>query len=184
MPPPALPHCPPMGRVRDRKNKEALAEIGARRKRRRMLMEVRREAAEFAEGVRRNVDPAEAVQQILDNIMDRYEYASQQVYTLDEDSYFVETITGKTLHVWIREEERLALQIVHIAGKAAAMGLAERQVRLQEQQAAIFATIVEAALVAAKIGPDERRAIHESIAARMDDIEGHAVEVTGELVAA
>jgi hypothetical protein len=172
-----------MGRVRDRKNKEALAEIGARRKRRRLMLEVRQEAAEFASNVRRYADPADAVQQILDNIMDRYEYASQQVYTLSEEDYFEDTITGKVLNHWIREEERLALQVTHIAGKAAAMGLAERQIRLQEAQAAIFATVVDAVLTAHGLDGEMRRQIHEGIANRMEDLVGHA-ELVSEVPAA
>lgn len=173
-----------MGKARDAKTKEAHSQLGSRMKRRRLLMEVRKEAAEFAQGIRRYQDPADAVQQVLDQIMDRYEYASQQVYQLDESEYYVKTITGQALNEWIREEERLALQIVHIAGKAASMGLAERQVRLQEQQAAIFATVVDAALVAAGLEGDVRRSIHEGIAVRMDDIVGHAEQVAPKELAA
>lgn len=159
-----------MGKVRDAKNKTSNATLGEKMRHRRLLAEVRSQAAEFAVGLDRGVDPAEAIQRILDNMMTAYEYALEKMFTLQEDEYFTDTITGKVLNPWVREQERLALQITHVAGKAAAMGLAERQVRLQEQQAAIFATVVEAALVRAGIGSDERRKVHENIAVGLDDI--------------
>lgn len=159
-----------VGRVRDAKNKQSAVTLGTKMQHRRLLAEVRQEAAAFARGLDRGIDPAEAVQRILDNMMSAYEYALEKMFTLAEGEYFHDTMTGKVVNPWIREQERLALQITHIAGKAAAMGLAERQVRLQEQQAAIFATVVEAALTAAGVGTDQRRRVHESIAARLDDI--------------
>lgn len=142
------------------------------------MLEVRQDAAEFAKGLRRNMDPAEAVQAVLDNIASMYEYATQQVYQLSEDEYWRTTLAGKTAHEWIKEQERLGLQMVHVAGKAAAMGLAERSIRLQEAQAAIFATVVEAVLVDAGLDGDTRRAVHQGIALRLDDIVGTATELT------
>lgn len=145
-----------------------------------MLVEVRAEAAEFCEGLRRGMDPAEAMQVILDNMMTSYEYATQQVFSLPESEYFQDTITGKRPHPWLVEQERLGLQVVHVAGKAAAMGLAERQIVLKEAQAALFAQVVDAALAAAGIGSDKRRQIHESISLRLEgDIEGTATELAG-----
>lgn len=167
-----------MGKVRDAKNKESHATVGKAIQRRRILAEVRQEAAEFTNGLKRGQDPAEAVQMVLDNMTTSYEYATQQVFELLEEDYFVKTLAGDRLHPWIVEQERLALQIVHVAGKAAGMGIAERQVRLQEQQAAIFATVVEAALVAAGLKSDQRRAVHQRIASSLEDIEGTAVELS------
>lgn len=166
-----------MGRVRDKKNKAASATIAENFARRQALHEVRQEAAEFCEGLKLSTDPAEAIQQILDTMVARWQYASQQVWSLREDEYFVDTIAGKRLNEWIAEEERLALQIVHTAAKAANMGLAERQVRLQEQQAAIFATVVEAALKNAGIDSETRRSIHQGISTKLDDIVGTAREL-------
>lgn len=171
-----------MGKVRDAKNKASTVTIGDRMRRKRLLAEVRSEAAEFAKGLDRGIDPAEAIQRILDNMMTAYEYALEKMFTLPEDEYFHDTITGKVLNPWVREQERLALQITHIAGKAAGLGLAERQIRLHEQQAAIFATVVEAALVKAGVGTDQRRQVHEGVATGLDDIT-LAAENVRELVA-
>lgn len=143
-----------------------------------MLLEVRQEAAEFAQGLRRNVDPADGVQSVLDHIASLYEYATQQVFQLDTDEYWRETLAGKTQNEWIKEQERLGLQLVHVAGKAAAMGLAERTVRVQEAQAALFAAVIEKALVSAGLNGDQRREIHQSVALELDEvINGHAVEM-------
>lgn len=173
-----------MGKVRDKKNKASHRTLGDRMHRRRMLLEVREEAAEFTQGLRRDMDPADAVQLVLDNMMTAYEFATQNMMELPEDEYFVETLGGKRLNPWIVEQERLGLQIVHTAGKASSMGLAERKIVLQEQQAAIFALVVDAVLVAADIDPDKRRVIHQGIAARLEDIEGTAEEITPKVLAA
>lgn len=165
-----------MGRPKkaNEKRKESLRSLGEQMRRRRLLVEVRGEAAEFTRGLRRGQDPAEAVQIILDNMMSAYEYATQQVWTLEEGEYFEETIAGKRLNPWIVEQERLSLQIVHVAAKAAAMGLAERQVQMQEQQAALFAAVVEAALVQHGMPSEERRQVHQKISVGLDDIIGTA----------
>lgn len=181
-------HCFAMGKVRDKKNKashesyierqaEKKTTIAAAFERRRLLVEVRLEAAEFTTGLRRGQDPAEAIQLILDNMMTAYEYATQQMMELEEDDYFVESLGGKRLHHWIVEQERLGLQLAHIAGKAAGLGLAERTVRVHETQAALFAQVVEKALVAAGMPLDQRRQLHASIAEGMMTIDGTAKEI-------
>ena len=172
-----------VGKVRDAKNKRSAVTLGEQMARRRTLLEVRKEAAEFTQGLRRGMDPADAVQMILDNMTTAYEYATQNVMELEVDEYFQETITGKRLHPWIVEQERLGLQNVHVAAKASSMGLAERQVRLQEQQAAIFATVFEAVMVEAGLDNHLRRKIHEGIALKLDDIEGTAAELPAPVAA-
>lgn len=168
--------------ARKRKNearKAEMATLGDRMKRRKMLVEIRQEAAEFSQGLKRDIDPADAVQQVLDNIMSAYQYATMKVMELPEDEYWVDTLGGKVVNEWLREQERLGLQAVHIAGKASSMGLAERQVRLQEAQAAIFASIVDEALKALGLGTEQRYKAHELIAARLsgDVLEGTATEI-------
>mgnify|MGYP006150958511 CR=1 FL=1 len=163
---------------RKAKREKDQATLGQRMTNRRLMLEVRKEASEFAEGLARNVDPASAVQFVLDNIASAYEYATQQMWTIPEEEYWRDTIAGKIPHEWVREQERLGLQLVHVAGKAAAMGLAERQVRMQEAQAAIFATVVEAVLVEVGLDGDKRRLVHQGIAMRLDDIVGTATELT------
>lgn len=169
--------APGMGTVKTARAKAENKRLGEQFKRRKMLMEVRAEAAEFCEGLARNIDPAEGVQQVLDNLMDRYEYATQQVYLLDEDEYWLNSLGGKVVHHWIREQERLGLQLVHVAAKASAMGLAERTVRVHEAQAALFAQVVEKALVASGMAAEDRRTLHAAIAEGMMTIEGTATEI-------
>lgn len=166
-----------MGKVAAKKRKRDAETIATRLKHRRIMLEVREEAREFSTGLRRGMDPAEAVQQVLDNIADLYDYATQQVFQLEEGEYWRETLAGKMPNEWIKEMERLGLQMVHVAGKAASMGLAERQIRLQEQQAAIFATVVEAALNEVGLGAEQRRLVHTRIAEKLDDIVGTANEL-------
>lgn len=173
-----VPYAVFVGKVRDQKNKASAEGVRRQLDRRRTLAEVRMEAAEYTRGLRRGQDPAEAIQMVLDNMTSAYEYATQQVMSLEETEYWIEVLGGKRLNHWIVEQERLGLQIVHVAGKAAGLGLAERQVRLQEQQAAIFAMFVEAALVEAGIDAERRRQVHQGLANRLEDIEGTAVELT------
>lgn len=157
--------------------KEAQAEIRSRVPRRRMLAEVRQEAKEFSDSLRRNIDPGEAVQEILDQIHAAWQYATMKVALLDEDDYFQTSMGVEVPNVWIREQERLGMQAVHVAAKASAMGLAERQVQIQEAQAALFQTVVEAALVKAGLPLDQRQNVHQAIATGLEDIEGTAEEL-------
>jgi hypothetical protein len=155
-------------RAKNEARKAEMQRLGDQFKRRKLLVEVRQEAAEFAQGLKRNADPAEAVQEVLDNLISAYQYATQKMMELPTDEYWVDTLGGKVVHEWIREQERLGLQVVHVAGKASAMGLAERQVRLQEAQAAIFASVVDEVLKSLGLGTEQRYKAHELIAARLD----------------
>lgn len=184
-----------MGKVRDQKNRRGMVAYKAKVKaeeakevekkqtvkqafeRRRLLVQVRQEAAEFATGLKRGQDPADAIQQVLDNMMSAYEYATQQMMELPVNEYFVPTLGGMRLHHWIVEQERLGLQLTHIASKAAALGLAERTVRVHEAQAALFAQVVEKVLTAAGMPLEERRVLHAAIAEEMMTIEGSAREI-------
>lgn len=146
-------------------------------KNRRLLAQVHHEVREQI-GPRINMDPAAAITEILDNLMVMYRYAMEQVAALPEEEYFRSAMGGHIPHEWVREQERLALQTVHVAGKAVAMGLAERQVILQEQQAALFSHVVEAAMVKFGLDMDTRRQLHAAIADRLEDLaKGTAVEL-------
>jgi hypothetical protein len=117
-----------------------------RKKARRMLAEWRKEATEFGASLSRNIDPTKAVQQLLDGAHASWLYAQMQMLQLTEDEYFEEQMGMTVPNKWIREEDRLAGKVLVIAAKASNMGLAERQVRLEEQQAALFGKVVEAAI--------------------------------------
>lgn len=169
-----------MGRAATRKAKDEQKTLGQQMQRRRMLLQVKEEAREFAEGISNRTDPAEAVQAVLDHIYAAYQYATQQMFSLTEDEYWRETLGGRVPHEWIREQERLALQVVHIAGKASGMGLAERMVRIQEAQAGMFALVVDQVLKELGMGANDRHKAHELIAAKLEQqaaIEGTATEV-------
>lgn len=170
-----------MGKVRDAKNKASAAEhkvtVKQAFERRRLLVQVRQEAAEFTQGLKRGQDPAEAIQLVLDNMVTAYEYATQQMMELPVDEYFVPTLGGMRLHHWIVEQERLGLQLTHIASKAASLGLAERTVRVHETQAALFAQVVEKVLTARGMPLEERRTLHAAIAEEMMTIDSTAREV-------
>jgi phosphosulfolactate synthase (CoM biosynthesis protein A) len=166
-----------MARAKTARRKAAQKELVQHLRNKRLLLEATEEAGAFASKMRTHSDPAEAVSEILDNIMTMYRQASMRVMTLGMDEYFRDTIGGQVPNEWIREQERLGMQAVHVAGKAAGMGLAERQVRIQEAQAAIFGTVVEAALVAAGLSMDDRRAVHQSIAEGLEDIEATAEDL-------
>lgn len=166
-----------MGKVATAKRKAA-AELSATRfQHRRTLAEVREQAAEFAGVMKKGVDPAEAVQDILDEAHGAWQYANEQVLRLPEDEYWVESLGTKVPNPWIREQDRLMHMVLQIASKAASMGLAERMVRLEEIQAEIFSAVVEAALIQYGLNFDQRRSIHESIAQGLDDIEANGAEL-------
>ena len=115
-----------MGKVRDKKNRESAEAAKRQFAHRRALAQVRQEAAEFAGSMRRGVDPAEAVQDILDEAHGAFQYATMMVGQLDESEYFVESLGLKVPNKWIREQERLMNMVLQIAARAHGMGLAER----------------------------------------------------------
>lgn len=152
-------------------------------RRRRLLTQVRQEAAEFAQGLKRGMDPAEAVQIVMDNITTAYEYATMQVMTLEEDEYWTDSLGGQVPHQWIREQERLGLQLVHVAGRAHSMGLVERAITLKEAQAALFANVVEAVLREVGLPMDTRHQIHRAVGEKLAVLEGTATEVPRSIAA-
>lgn len=153
-----------------------LAQVERDRKKQ-LLHEAASTVADLVPAPRRGIDPAEGIQEILDNLMALYRLASSKVFFLAADDYFKDTIAGPVPNEWIREQERLGMQVVHVAGKAASMGLAERAVRIQEAQAAMFATILEAALKQQGLEIDDRRSIMNKVAEELDAIEARGVEL-------
>lgn len=148
------------------------------RRNRRLLAQVHEEARELAlSGKRADIDPADAVQEVLNAMMAMYRHATLQVAALEEGEYWRETVAGPIPHEWIREQERLGLQVVHTAGKAAGMGIAERRVRLEEARAILFAGIVDSVLRRFEVPADQRALMHEAIAAGLDDIVASGAEV-------
>lgn len=165
-----------------RRRKADAAASGKQRRNRRLLAEVHEEARQSVRGMHPSVDPADAITEILSNYMAMYRYATMKTITLTEEEYWRDTLGGPIPNEWIREQERLGMQVVHIAGKAAAMGVAERQVRIQEAQAVIFATVVDAALKELGLQDDQRRRVHELVATKLEDIEGTASALPSALV--
>lgn len=147
-----------------------------------MLHEALEEVKDLTPAPRRGVDPAEAIQEILDNLQAMYRYATKRVVFMTENEYFRDTIAGPIPNEWIREQERLGMQIVHVAGKASSMGLAERAVRIQEAQASMFATILEEALKVHGLTMEDRRTVMNIVAERLDDIETQGYELLEKVV--
>lgn len=180
-----LPFVPSTtGKERTARRKAEGKAVAQTKRNRRLLAQVHHEAREVAlAGKRIPSDPADAVQEVLDAMLAMWRHAWLEVQTLEETDYWRETIAGKIPHEWIREHERLGLQIVHVASKATAMGVAERRVRLDEAKAILFAGIVDTVMKEFNVPQDQRIQMHERIAAGLDDLAaGVDVEVK-ELVA-
>jgi homospermidine synthase len=158
------------------KRRAALRQQMKRDQRKRLLHEAMEEVGDLVAVPSRGIDPAIAIQDVLDSLVALYRYATAKVAFLAEDEYFVDTIAGAVPSKWIREQERLGMQIVHVAAKAAGMGLAERAVRIQEAQAAMFAVVLEEALKQQKLDFDQRRAIMAGVAEGLDTIETRGIE--------
>jgi hypothetical protein len=166
-----------VGKVRDKKRKDEAEQSRRQFAHRRALAQARVTAREFAGSIRTDVDPADAIQDLLDEVHGAWQYATQRTLELDESEYFVESLGMKVPNQWIREQERLAGILLQVAAKAASVGLAERMVRLEEVQAEIFGRAVEAALQAAGLNFDQRQVIHQKIAEGLDDVEGIAQDL-------
>lgn len=159
------------------KRKAALQAQTKKVERKRLLHEAMAEVGDLVAVHSRGVDPAIAVQDILDSLMSLFKVATAKVAFTPEDEYFIETIAGPVPNKWLREQERLMMQIVHVSSKAASMGLAERAVRVQEAQAAMFAMVLEKVLLNKGLDFDARREIMAGVAEEFDSIEARGVDL-------
>lgn len=119
-----------------------------------------------------HTDAGEALQWILDRVMDQLKYAAKQADALPEDELEVMTAFGPIPHQWVRAEERLRLELGSLAVNVERVGLAERMVRLQEARALLIIQALTESLVEAGVPRSKLKEVGPAFRRRLALIEG------------
>lgn len=145
--------------------------------------------------VRTGVSTGDALQRCLDRAVALWEFAATQTDNVamdsdptsdDEGGGFFEILLGPggasewVPNKWYRVEREARLDIERLAGMMTQLGIAERHVRIQEAQAALFVASVREAAIQAGISPQQVRLLGEALRDRVAGAiaEAPAQEVT------
>lgn len=90
------------------------------------------------------IDPLNALLWCIRHAAGEMVFWGEQIDTIKkEEDWFTNTIAGKTIHHYVREQ-RLARDAMHrYSADAVKLGIAERQVRMAEMYGAMIATLVK-----------------------------------------
>lgn len=93
-----------------------------------------------------NVDPANAMQYVLDRATHMLMNAVKGVEDLEADEIWRDTMVGRIPNEWIRLEDDLRKEVWGLAGKMIALDLDDRKARAAEIMAAILAPVLKGIL--------------------------------------
>lgn len=109
----------------------------------------------------KGIDPQQALVALLSATAGHVQWLHIQIGGMDD----VSTPENRVLvDMYDGERDRLA----RIAKACSDVGVQEREINLMEKQAALFASVVERALVDAGLTTDQRQAIHVEVARQLD----------------
>lgn len=120
------------------------------------------------------VDPATALQEIVNRLTARWRHACQQVDELGPGQLTVMTAFGPIDHEWIRAEQYLADRLARVCIEVERVGLAERMVALEESKAQLFVRALQAAAADVGIPRDKVKALGPALRTQLDIIQGNA----------
>lgn len=132
--------------------------------------------------------PSEALQHAMDLTYGQLIYASQRVAQLEEEQVFVNSISGKIPHHWIRFQRQLTKELADYAKVAANVGIAERRTALQEAEADMVGRYLEAVLGELGLSEEQRKLLGPAMRRHLTLVQGdqpeEVIEGTAEEVAA
>jgi hypothetical protein len=135
---------------------------GVSKKRRAVYAELRDAAVRYEIKVN-GTDPIEALQMCLDRAVEHWRVAMAAVDKIEEGNLFEDTINGKMPHHWFRLENQLRQEVTRLSAAMINLGIAERQVRVQEAQAMLLAKMVRDAAVEAGLPQEQVRALGRAL---------------------
>jgi hypothetical protein len=153
-------------------------------KNKRALHLARQEAARNAEGVRLDIDPADALQEVLDRAVSMLRFAGSKADELPESDVMVNTAFGPMLNAWARLETDLRQEVGALASRMVQIGIADRAVRVQEAKAALLVQAIMAAARDAGIPRDKVRALGPALRTQLAALEGGTTDAEPRPVAA
>lgn len=147
--------------------------------------------------VRTGVSTGDALQRCLDRAVALWEFAASQTDAVavapDPNSpdgtgggfFELQLLPGGASEYvpnkWYRVEREARLDIEKLAGMMTQLGIAERQVRIQEAQAALFVAQIREAAIEAGLSPSDVRSLGEALRRR---VAGAIVDVHSEVTSA
>lgn len=111
-------------------------------------------------------DPVEALQELLDVAVAEFRLAQQRCLELEEDYIWRDTIAGKQANEWIRLRDEYFERLQRLTERMVALGIADRQVKVQEAQTLLVAQEVIAAAEEAGLSRTEVRALGAALRRR------------------
>jgi hypothetical protein len=120
-----------------------------------------------------DVSPEQALQETLDRAYSWMIYWATVADKLSIEDRWRSTINGKIPHEAIRAEAEYRQEVAYLAARALDLGIAERQVALNERTAAALVGVLDQAMDAAGLNKDQRRALGAGL---REAIEGTATE--------
>ena len=146
---------------------------GRKRTHRALLREARYQALLATEGLPGgNIDPAEALQECLDNAVSLMRYAQQEADKVPEDETFVPSLHGPIPNEWLRFGAEMRKEVLWLAANMMKNGFDERRLQLAEQQGAALAAIIEAAATTVGLTPAQRMALGAAMSEQLQLIQG------------
>lgn len=125
-----------------------------------------------------NVRPEEALQEALDRAFSWMNYYAKEASKLPRTQLWRETINGRVAHEVLRAEAEARQEVAYLAARSLDLGLAERQLQLNEQTATIMISFIELVVGRLNLTPSQRRALGPTIRESLADFEGTARELT------
>lgn len=121
------------------------------------------------------IDPADALQFVLNRGVALLAYASERVDTLPEDELYISTPFGPVECAWLVMEEKLRKEVGYTAARMVDIGIADRAVQLEEAKAALFVRAVMEAAREAGISRDKIKQLGPAIRVQLELLSGEAV---------
>jgi hypothetical protein len=146
-----------------------------RNENRKLLREVNRVAAMEAV-VERDVDPADALQDVLDAAVARLHVAMAHANELDEDEVFRDTMMGKIPNEWLRLEKDLRSEVAVLAGRMIGLNIAGRQANAAEALATAIAPVLSGVFDGLGLTAAQKRKAPELVREHLQLIEGRGYE--------
>lgn len=144
----------------------------ASKKRSRQLKAARAEVARRVDGVRFDIDPADALQEVLDRAVSMLRVVGSNADEVKEDEMTVMTAFGPIENMWLRLERDLRQEVGALAARMVQIGIADRAVKVQEAKAVLLVQAIQAAAREVGIPRDKVKALGPALRTNLELMSG------------
>jgi len=139
-----------------------------RRGHNRALHEARKEVERRRSATPLQIDPIDALQEVLDAATADLRHAQSRVDELQGGELWRRTAYGDVPNEWIRLRDKYRAELERICTNLVRTGIAERVVNVRIAEAALVVQSVQAAAIDAGISPDQVRALGAALRRRVE----------------